>query len=508
MKKYLFFLIFIAISSYSFSQIAAGAVSEIREFLEYTPMSSSGLTKVEIYKDNTSVMLAQEDGKCYCFYLMTSDSIEISKFVLPEYFSVNDFVILDYVIYFCGMYNGQYGVIGSIQMRKIFDYHTEEFTYKIIYETNSLSKIKAYNEDNIHLACIGTNIGSSGNMSQTDDVVVLCCIGCGDIYYIDYISNQYNYKGHYERNHLQDIEVNDKYIVTIAHYDTALYLPVYDTIIKTKYDTIGTIIDTIHDTISTGNIIDYRGDLNRMIQVRRYERANLGNPTIRTFYMDWGVSNDFYNYLRDGLFLTKRYDHHEMGFVGTITDTNNNVYAFMYTLSTDSLKPNISLLQQPLILDYNNSSIYTNVRDIEYNESTEKLYLLSSIKSDTDNTYKYRVHTLDLMHYNYNTSFWCEPYYNIIEEKPILNNFKLYDNNNYLAVVGISGTGELYTWNQKTDFNSYCMSSGIDNIMPVKKILKRVPVFDGESLNTHTSKWNFDNGCLKILKYITNCIQY
>ena len=88
MKKQLFFLIFIAISSYSFSQIATGAVSEIREFLEYTPMSSSGLTKVEIYKDNTSVMLAQEDGKCYCFYMMTSDSPEISKFVLPEYFSV------------------------------------------------------------------------------------------------------------------------------------------------------------------------------------------------------------------------------------------------------------------------------------------------------------------------------------------------------------------------------------------------------------------------------------
>ena len=144
---------------------------------------------------------------------------------------------------------------------------------------------------------------------------------------------------------------------------------------------------------------------------------------------------------------------------------------------------------------------------MKYDRNREVYYLLSTVKDDVTNTYDYKVNILDLYYPSQNISPWYKPFYNT-NNPSVLNDFKLYYNYEYLAAVGIDNNYNLFTWNQKTDFNGNCVLSGSDNMITTKEILSFSELFYGNNLSLYITEKITDKGGLSFLKYTKSCIQY
>ncbi|MBQ9253552.1 MAG: hypothetical protein IJ180_02130 [Bacteroidales bacterium] len=430
-------------------------------------------------------MLAQSDDKSFIFYKMTADDVVVFKTKVNKIFDIRDFKIWGDSLYFCGKHGANYGFVASANINDFFSVSASElFYYKDIPESDCLTKMKIYEQGDVYLACIGTQVYNY--YTPEPDAVVMLYNTNTDEYYIDNITNQYNILGHYEKEDLRDIEVNSQYIYTISNYDTIWYTPTYYTYYSDD--------DPNTPIVDSNIVIGHTGQAKHYIKLRRYDQANPSNtPYTITYMID---TTQFKRTNENYLFLTKEKDSHII-FVFSAKDINTDEnYAFINVVYPNNLYTDISIPTNPSKLDYQTLLDYTMVVDMEYNSDDGFLYLLSTIK--TNNTiYEQKIHYVDI--FGGNTAVrYIQPSF-----MPHLNDIKIY-NNSYLASVGFAGNNLLRTWNQKLLTNG-CFNVGTDYRNSVN--ITASPSVNGNPLQIFVAKKHYYKVKSKKMSYTTICIQ-
>ena len=193
---------------------AQGWLDSINNITVHTNLSTESYAqKIKPYGTDYLIALSNKDNPNYCFTAWTNGSPNARKSALASSdFVVNDFVIFDDTLYFCGRHmNNQgdsVGYIGRFKVNKLIG--IQNFSYDIldITATEELTNLVAYKDDSntTHVVAIG-HAGATGNPYGR----VVCMDNLGHCYVVPSATTPQNRKEIFE-----DIAVGDNYVATVG----------------------------------------------------------------------------------------------------------------------------------------------------------------------------------------------------------------------------------------------------------------------------------------------------
>ncbi|MDR1846657.1 MAG: hypothetical protein LBR17_00860 [Bacteroidales bacterium] len=158
----------------------------------------------------------------YVFYRTSIGNANIDVAELPPEFKVKDMVILNDTIYFCGYIENSSGFIARAKISDLF--YNNYFDFDLISISDSIRKIEVYkrNSDNkIQIVAVGTDTHQIDFFLHSDEVI------------------SWSYDIYYNTNYTElvdDLEINDEYVVTVGSVSSYYSSPFGTGIIIRRYE--------------------------------------------------------------------------------------------------------------------------------------------------------------------------------------------------------------------------------------------------------------------------------
>lgn len=169
--------------------------------------------KVRPFKNDYLISISNNANPNYCFTVWTNGNIILRKSLLDSAdVVVNDFTLLNNVVYFCGKHlNSQgnpVGCIGKLTVNQLLG--AQNFTYQLqdILTTEELTNIVAYQDDYnaTHVVAIGHGGATANSYGR-----FVCMDGIGNYYVLNStIPSQY------QKEVFEDIAVGKNYVATVG----------------------------------------------------------------------------------------------------------------------------------------------------------------------------------------------------------------------------------------------------------------------------------------------------
>ncbi|MDR1846619.1 MAG: hypothetical protein LBR17_00660 [Bacteroidales bacterium] len=144
MKKVIILLVLV-LSALSVLGQSPGVQSVVRE-IDNT--GSIYTQKIAVLNTDTTIILSQAaNGSHYDFYLVDENSNVVNQAAIPSNFVVNDFKILDNMVYFCGEVTQERVTSGYVARASVNDlFFYSNFDWDSIKTTRSIDKIQVYKD--------------------------------------------------------------------------------------------------------------------------------------------------------------------------------------------------------------------------------------------------------------------------------------------------------------------------------------------------------------------------
>ena len=169
--------------------------------------------KVRPFKNDYLISISNKANPNYCFTVWTNGNIILRKSMLDSAdVVVNDFTLLNNVVYFCGKHlNNQgnpIGCIGKLTVNQLLG--AQNFTYQLqdIALTEELTNIVAYQDASnaTHVVAIGHGAATANPYGR-----FVCMDGTGNYYVLNS-----NTPSQYQKEIFEDIAVGDVYVATVG----------------------------------------------------------------------------------------------------------------------------------------------------------------------------------------------------------------------------------------------------------------------------------------------------
>lgn len=370
--------------------------------------------KIKPYGSNYLIAVSDKDNPNYCFTAWANGSLNARKSALAASdFVVNDFVIFDDTLYFCGRHmNNQgdsVGYIGRFNVNKLIG--IQNFGYEImdIASTEELTNIVAYKDDSNT-----THVVAIGHAGATDNPYgrIVYMDNLGQCLVTSPITTQQDRKEIFE-----DIAVGNNYVATVGRIYPS------DSLVVRYYDKITPEVNALQKTFVYYSASIYLNTSNKELEFPSHITS-----------------------LADGIMV-----------IATSAMNNNNRY---FTLINILQEADQQILENRICRHQNKNN---KILEMDYSFETDSLLILHG--EEKSNNYVYSTLLLNLQ---------AQPTYTVYarEIPGIINHLSIIPNRRYaLAGIDTSSNDSQMLYVRLIDyFSSSCGNNiqfKIENIAPL-----------------------------------------